>query len=207
MKGQTDDVLERTRVREVAGVFRSRETLDAAIDALLFAGFDRADVDLMGAVDVLRRRLGTDRVPVEEVADIPGAPRKPFMGRGDLIATLSTLAGILVFVGAAGGALIVIAAGGSVALSVAVAIAGGAAATAIVGIVAYRLKREQTRELEQQLAAGGIVLWVRVRSSESEEKAQQILRTYGAEAIRVHEIEIEKRLEDLPLRFLHRKPA
>jgi hypothetical protein len=52
------------------------------------------------------------------------------------------------------------------------------------------------------MAAGGLVLWVRVRSPEREEKAQQILLSHGAEAVRVHEIDIEKRLEDLPLSSL-----
>jgi hypothetical protein len=78
---------------------------------------------------------------------------------------------------------------------------------AIVAIVANRLKRAQEKELKRQLAGGGIVLWVRARSSEREKRAQQIFRAHGAEAIRVHEIEVEKRLEDLPLRFLHREPA
>jgi hypothetical protein len=49
------------------------------------------------------------------------------------------------------------------------------------------------------MSVGGLVLWVRVRSPEQEEKAQQVLLAHGAEAVRVHEIEIDKRLEDLPL--------
>ena len=52
------------------------------------------------------------------------------------------------------------------------------------------------------MALGGLVLWVRVRSPEREEKAQQILREHGAEAVRVHEIEIDKRFEDIPLSSL-----
>jgi hypothetical protein len=158
-------------------------------------------------MDTLRQRLGSDNLPVEELADIPGAPRKPFLAREDLTAMLVTLASILVFAGGAAGALIVIASGGATALAVAAAVAGAAAGVAVVGIIAHHLKQVQTRELERQLAAGGLVLWVRVRSPERENKAQQILRACGAEAIRVHEIEIAKRLEDLPLRFLHREPA
>jgi hypothetical protein len=52
------------------------------------------------------------------------------------------------------------------------------------------------------MAAGGLVLWVRVRSPEREEQAQQILREHGAQAVRVHEIEIDKRFEDTPLSSL-----
>ena len=47
--------------------------------------------------------------------------------------------------------------------------------------------------------AGGMVVWVRVRYPEKEAQAQEILARFGGEAIRVHEIEIDKRLADLPL--------
>jgi hypothetical protein len=66
-------------------------------------------------------------------------------------------------------------------------------------MIARSLGREEARELEDQIALGGLVLWVRVRSPEREEKAQQILREHGAEAVRVHEFEIDKRFEDTPL--------
>jgi hypothetical protein len=44
-----------------------------------------------------------------------------------------------------------------------------------------------------------LILWVRVRSPEREAPAQEILSTHGAEAVRVHEIEIDKRLDEIPL--------
>jgi hypothetical protein len=47
---------------------------------------------------------------------------------------------------------------------------------------------------------------VRVRSPDLEERAQRILRERGGQAIRVHEIEIDKRLEDLPLSNLRPDP-
>ena len=46
---------------------------------------------------------------------------------------------------------------------------------------------------------GGIVVWVRVRSPEREGEAQEILARFNGKAIRLHEIEIDKRLDDLPL--------
>ncbi|KAA1052991.1 hypothetical protein [Azospirillum argentinense] len=68
------------------------------------------------------------------------------------------------------------------------------------------LGAERAGELETLMAAGGLVLWVRVRTPEQEEKAQRILREHGADAVRVHEIEIDKRLEDLPLASLRPDP-
>jgi hypothetical protein len=60
--------------------------------------------------------------------------------------------------------------------------------------------------LEGNTIADGLILWVRVRSPDLEERAQQILRERGGQAIRVHEIEIDKRLEDLPLSNLRPDP-
>jgi hypothetical protein len=58
MNGSRDTVLDRVRVHEVAGVFRSRDALDAAVGALLLAGFDRADIDLMAGFDTVREKPG-----------------------------------------------------------------------------------------------------------------------------------------------------
>jgi hypothetical protein len=66
-------------------------------------------------------------------------------------------------------------------------------------LIARAIGRDQANRLEAELEAGGIVLWVRVRTPEREDRAQQILRGRGGEAVRVQEIDIEKRLEDLPL--------
>jgi hypothetical protein len=53
--------------------------------------------------------------------------------------------------------------------------------------------------IETMMMEGGLVLWVRVRSEEAERQAEEIMREQGVEQIRVHEIVIDKRLEDLPL--------
>jgi hypothetical protein len=53
---------------------------------------------------------------------------------------------------------------------------------------------------------GELVLFVRVRSSERETKAWEILAAHGAEALRVQEMEIDKRLQDVPLSSLRVDP-
>src|ERR1700682_511558 len=42
MSERSDAVIERVKVREVTGVFTSREALDAAVEMLLHTGFDRS---------------------------------------------------------------------------------------------------------------------------------------------------------------------
>ena len=206
MNGLSDTVIERVKVREVAGVFRSPDALDAAADALLRGGFDRADIDLMAHPDTIREKLGGVFAPAEELADVPDVPRRAFVAHEDVATTTALVAGALSYIGAAAAALGVVASGGTLALALAAAAAGGAAGGGVGALISHVLGAERARELETLMAAGGLVLWVRVRAPEQEDKAQRILREHGAEAVRVHEIEIDKRLEDLPLASLRPDP-
>jgi hypothetical protein len=190
---------ERIKVREATGVLHSRDELETAVGALLEAGFDRADIDIMAGLDTVAEKLGGIYAPAHELADLPQAPRRFFRAREDVTVPLAGAAGILTYIGATAAALGVVASGGALAAAVIAAAAGGAAGGGIGAMIARSIGREEARELEDQIAVGGLVLWVRVRSTEREEKAQQILREHGAEAVRVHELEIDKRFEDTPL--------
>src|ERR1700722_19364246 len=89
MESKTDEIVEQRVVREVAGVVRTPEILEKVVDALELNGFDRADIDVMADVETIRERFGTVFVPVEEFADVPGAPR-----RASSIATISRWRGL-----------------------------------------------------------------------------------------------------------------
>ncbi|QCN97467.1 hypothetical protein D3093_19760 (plasmid) [Azospirillum argentinense] len=206
MNRPSDTVIERVKVREVAGVFRSPDALDAAAGALLYRGFDRADIDLMAHLDTIREKLGGVYAPAEELADVPDVPRRAYIAHEDVATTTALVAGALSYVGAAAAALGIVASGGTLALALAAAAAGGAAGGGVGALISRVLGAGRARELETLMAVGGLVLWVRARTPEQEEKAQRILREHGAEAVRVHEIEIDKRLEVLPLASLRPDP-
>jgi hypothetical protein len=196
----SEPVLEEVEAREVAGVFRSHDALENAADALLRAGFDRADIDLMASADTVRKKLGAAYVAAEELASAPAAPRRAFVAREDLPLIAGGAAGILTYIGATAAALSIVASGGALAAAAVAALGGAAGAGGIGALLISRfLGREQAEELEAKLAAGGLVLWVRVRTPEQEEKALRILREHGGEAVRVHEIKLAKRVDDLPL--------
>ena len=203
---EEDDVLERRVIREVAAVFHREEILEDAIQALLLAGFDRGDIDIMGDIETVRRRLGALYVPPEEIADVPGAPRRAYIARDDIATSTAGVAGMLFYLGAATAAMTVVASGGSLALVAAAAAAAGTVGAGIGAAAIHLLGKKQAEELELQLMAGGMVVWVRVRYPEKEAQAQEILARFGGEAIRVHEIEIDKRLADLPLSKLKPDP-
>jgi hypothetical protein len=199
-------VIERVKVREVAGVFDTREALEEAVEALLFAGIDRADIDVMAGLETVQKKLGGIYVPAEDLADRPEAPRRAFIARYELNGALAGIAGLLTYVGATAAAFAVVASGGALALAVAAAALGGAATGALGLLTARAVGEREAKELLDQLAAGGIVLWVRVRSPDKEEQVQQIMSVHGARALRVHEIELDKRFDDLPLAELRPDP-
>jgi hypothetical protein len=203
---EEDDVIERRVVREVAAVFRREDILEDAIQALLHAGFDRGDIDIMGDIETVRRRLGALYIPSQVIADVPGTPRSAYVARDDIATATAGVAGMLFYLGAATAAMTVIASGGSLALVAAAAAAGGSVGAGIGAAAIHLLGKKQAEQLELQLMLGGIVLWVRARDREKEERAQEILARLGGEAIRVHEIEIDKRLDDLPLSSLKPDP-
>ena len=87
MNGSADDAIERTKVREVAAIFHSQEALEAAVEALLLAGFDRADIDRLADLNEVRKRLGPVYVAHEELADVAQAPRRPVIMREDITTT------------------------------------------------------------------------------------------------------------------------
>jgi hypothetical protein len=199
------EILERVKVREVAGVFRSRDELDAAVGALLSSGFDRADIDVVVAAEA-RERLKGARVAVEELPEVPGVPRQPVVAREDIILVWSLVLSIVVFAGAGFAAWFVVKSGAAL-LWAGIAAALGAVAAGWLGAqVARGLARKRIRHLEAQLTARDLVLLVRVRSAEQEEKATKILLGHGAQAVRPHQMAIDKRLEHLPLHSLRVDP-
>jgi hypothetical protein len=200
------DVLEKTKVREVAGVFRSRPAIEAAVEDLLLNGFDRADIDRLASLDEVRRRLKVYVSP-EEAADLTPTPRRPIITWDDmtvglvvtssLVAAATGLATVFAVIASGGGGW----SAGIVGTLVGIC-AGGIAALAL----AHLFRRDEQRGLDWMQFDRGIVLWVRVRSPEREVMAQEILRRNGGRAVRLHEIEIEKRVEDLPLSSLRPDP-
>ena len=198
-------VLERVKVREVASVLRSRDVLDTAVSALLSSGFDRADIDIMVGADA-RERLGGVKIAAEALPEVPAARRQPVIAREDIVLVWSLVLSIVIFAGAGFGAWLVVKSGGGliwagVSAAVAALAAGWLGAQLARGFAPKRI-----RHLEAQLITRELVLLVRVRSAEEEEKATQILVGHGAQAVRPHEITIDKRLEHLPLHSLRVDP-
>jgi hypothetical protein len=195
------------RTREVTGVLHSKKALELAARDLLMVGVDRADIDVSASSDELGRRLNYQAIPAPDLADLPTAPRQPFTGGDDLIgaeAVAGSVAGCAVAVVVA--AMLVAWGLSPLLIGVVAVLCGLAAAGVAVFRVRRRLLRERFLGLEEVAEWNGLVMWVRVRSPEMEAAAQEILLRHGAEAVHIHEIDLAKTPEDLPLHALRPDP-
>jgi hypothetical protein len=202
-----DDILERTRAREVTGVFHSKKALELAAQDLLMAGVDRGDIDVNASSDELGRRLNYQAIPPADLADLPTVPRQPFVGGDDLIGAEVVAGSVTGCAVAVVVAALLVAWGLSPLLIGIVALLCGVAAA---GIAVFRVRRRLLRErflgLDKIAEWNGLVIWVRVRAPEMEAAAQEILVRHGAEAVHIHEIDLAKTTEDLPLHTLRPDP-
>jgi hypothetical protein len=208
MPGSSDDILDRIRTREVTGVFHSRKALEAAAEDLLVSGIDRADIDVSASPDELQRRVNYQPIPAAELADLPIAARRPFLGEDDTLITDAVIGSVVGCAVAVAMAYYFVTRRDMAALPVILisALCGIVAGVAAIRLARRRLQRERARGLEPVSEANGLIIWVRVRSPETEAAAQEILLRHGAQAVHLHEIELTKTTDDLPLGSLRPDP-
>ncbi len=203
----SDDILEQVSSREVTGVFHSRKALIDAADDLLVAGFDRADIDVSAPFDELQRRLNYQSIPPADLADIPTAARQPLIDEGDVLTTDAVIGSLAGCIGAVAMAYFLIIRGmAPLSVGIVSVLTGLVVGGVAVLVVRRQLQRERVRGLEKLAEAHGLLIWVRVQSPEKEAEAQEILARHGAGAVHVHEIELAKTPEDLPLHSLRVDP-
>jgi hypothetical protein len=201
------DVLDRVRTREVTGVFHSRRALDTAAQDLLSSGFDRADIDVSASPDEQQRRLNYQAIPAADLADIPASPRRPYVGGDDRLGLEVVTASVVGCVVALVMAFYLVSREMTppsvVLLSV---LSGIVAAAAAIRPLRRVMQRDQVRGLEPVAEWEGLLIWVRVQSPEKEALAQEILLRHGGEAVHIHEIDVAKTADDLPLHSLRPDP-
>jgi hypothetical protein len=137
----------------------------------------------------------------EELAD---ASRRPRWLRvvGKHITVLEVVIVSILGAIASGAAVLLMsfAAGSSIGEIVVTAALVGMVAAGAGFLLALRiLGRDEAHGLDNLMAERGLTLRVRVHSREQESLAQEILRTHQADAIRVKEISLEQRPENMPL--------
>ncbi len=191
-------VLTTYRIREVVGLFHDFETLERAVEELEAAGFDRSQINMLASKEAAEKRLGRpigDVREVEDAADLPtDAPvldDDEGLLKAGILSTLTAI-GTIASIG------VVVASGGGLAAALAAVVAGGGVGGGLAGLLGRRLDARRAREIEEQLKAGGLLLFVAVRDPEQERKAGEILEKLAAADVHVHEVTKNWTEEDIP---------
>ena len=177
-----------TMVREAVGVFDTEDALQAAVDDLLSHGFDRAEISLLAATDSVERALGHAYRKVSEIEDDSLAPRIAYVAEEDVGAAEGAVIGGLIYVGALAGLVPVVASGGALAAALAGMAVGGGGGAALGAVLARLIGKEHGDYVSDQIAHGGLALWVRTWNAGDERRAVQILKTHSGKDVHLHGI-------------------
>ena len=183
------DVGETESRTEAVGVFEDAASLQAAIDDLLTAGFDRAELSLLADEATVERKLGHAYAKPAELEDDPQVLRTAYVSteaRGD---AQGGLIGALVYVGAVAAAGAVVASGGTLAAVIAAAAAAGGAGGAIGAVLAVLVGEGHGAYLQEQIDHGGLLLWVRTRDKAHEARAMEILSRHAGRHVHLHALQ------------------
>ena len=174
--------------REAVGVFRDFETLRAAADELLTSGFERADLSLLADHRTILRKRGRLYASMREAGDDLEVPFRPYVAGDSRVEIEAFAVGISVYAGAMTGGIAGAAAGFGIWPLVGAVALAGAAGGLIGGAIAYLLESRNARVIREQLADGGLLLWVRAADPTHEQHALEILTRHAADDVHVHEL-------------------
>lgn len=160
--------------RDVVAAFDDPAALDRAVFELETQGFDRAAFSVLATERTVARTLGHRYQQVREIEDDPRVPRENFFSmvsqlEGETFpAPALASVGWLTLAGVGAGIPAVIAAG-----------VGGLIGATLGSLIHHH----HALRVQEQLARGGIVLWVSVHDAASEEQAIRVLTKQGAHDI------------------------
>ncbi|HXY57149.1 MAG TPA: hypothetical protein VEH76_01075 [Methylocystis sp.] len=174
--------------REAVGVFGDSAAMDGAIDELLISGFDHSDLSLLAAAETVEGKLGHKYKKVEEVEDDPAAPRTYYVSQEAIEGVKAALVGGLVFLGAVGAIGAIVASGGTLAAAVTGAALGAGTWGVFGEVLAKLVGGEHADYIQEQLAHGGLLLWVRCSDPQLEKRAIEILTRHSGRDVHVHQL-------------------
>ena len=175
-----------TSHREIVGTFASPEATETAVARLASAGWDRAEMSLLGPKHLLNPHK--DEVPESGVvADDPHSRHAAVVNHDDVRQGRTLAAGMAGTIGAFIAAGATILTGGSLLIAIVGSAALGGGAAALVEAFGKRTEDEREDFLDKQIERGGIVLWAMLDGPRNEMTARAIFEQCGAADIHVHE--------------------
>lgn len=189
---------ETVALREAVAVFPTEQAFLDAVDDLLEHGFDRSDLSVLAHG---RNGGGIFRLLGDSVAlaDDGAAPRGAVAAPASIAQAEAASVALPAFAGTVGGLLLAAATGGTLALVLPLAIGGGVAGSGLGLLGAVAIAGHHRNAIEEQIANGGILLWVRTGTAEREDKALKLLAAAGGEHVHPHAVTIRWGVDAVPL--------
>lgn len=175
-------------IREAVGYFETVDALQEAIDDLMSAGFDRAELSLLAAEHAVEEKLGHKYTRVAELEDDPKVARCCYVSTESVGDAEGGLIGTPLYVAATAAAGVILASGGTMAAAIIGAALAGGAGGLIGGLLAKLVGDHHGHHLQEQLEHGGLLLWVRTRDAAHEQRAVGILKKHSGQDVHVHAI-------------------
>ena len=171
--------------REAVGVFADAASLQSAVDELHDAGFPDEALSLLASEAAVEAKLGHKYQKVSELEDDPAAPRARYLPVEE---TERAAIGAFGLLGALGATGVVAASGGALAIALLAAGIGAGAGGVLGELLAKFLGHDHAESVTQQIAHGGLLLWVRCADPEQEANAQDILERHSGRDVHVHSL-------------------
>ena len=168
---------------EAVGIFHSAQDLQAAVDDLLTQGFNRMELSILASERAIEDKLHEAYVPARDLEDRVAVPTTAFVATESIGDAMGAVIGVLVYVPAMIGAAAVVASGGALAAAVTAALIAGGVGGSLGSVMAGMIGKAHSDEIEKHLLAGGLLLWVRTRDKQHEERALGILKGHNAEGV------------------------
>lgn len=153
-------------IREAVGLFKDRDSFEAAIHHLRENDFERTDMSVLDS---------------HESLDAAGKPGKPWKD------VLTAMVGEIKYEGplVASGAILL--AGGPTAAAIASLIGAATAGVATKEVLDEVTSAPHTENFANALAAGGVILWVACPDAEKEAQALKILEQFDGTNVHMHQ--------------------
>jgi hypothetical protein len=159
----------------VSGVFKTRQSAGAVVDALLTRGYSRDDISVLMSDETRDKEFVLARSHAAEGAGIGGVAGGTV---GAVIAGIAAAGTSIMFPGIG----LVIA--GPIIAAIAGSGVGGAAGGVVGGLIGAGFPEEHARLYESALRTGGIVVAVDANLNKELIRLEGLLRDLGAEAVR-----------------------
>lgn len=165
----------RQPAREAVAVFENESELLNVIQELKRSGFDHSDMSVLPPLTNVEKYLGHKLEKVEDAEDNPEVPRMAPVDRASFGAAQGALIGLPIYIGAIGAIWNGARSGADTGTIVVSCLIGGTVGGVIGLAMAALLKRRHARQIKEQIDHGGLLLWVRIRGEEQEERAKSVI--------------------------------